>query len=286
MDLTSIDALHPSFEATNGLLILELEHGKANEIGTAELDAFDALCGLIDTNDSIRTLCTMSRRRSKKGTPLFISGANVTERAGWADARVKEHVHRQRALMCRLRTLPVYSIALTHGVTLGWGTEYLLTTDLVLATPSALFALPETGLGIIPGARGSAELAAAIGPAAALLLGCTGIRVSAHEAHAMRLVHELHDDLDMGLARVRTLAEHVATRSPTAVAAFKTALLGSLGETESTRIKREADAYELCVDAGEAALGREAFAQIRAGERPAWGPRRLLKRDSDGRPGK
>ena len=64
MDLSSIDALHPSFEATNGLLILELEHGKANEVGTAELDAFEALCDLIDTNDAVRTLCTTSRRRS------------------------------------------------------------------------------------------------------------------------------------------------------------------------------------------------------------------------------
>jgi enoyl-CoA hydratase/carnithine racemase len=275
MDLSSIDALHPCFEATTGLLILELEHGKANEVGIAQLEAFEALCDLIESNDAIRTMCTLSRRQSRKGTPLFISGANVTERAGWDDAAVKAHVHRQRALMCRLRRLPVYNIALTHGVTLGWGTEYLLTTDLVLATPRASFALPETGLGIIPGARGSAELAAAIGPAAALLLGCTGARVDAVEAHSMGLVHEVHDDIDAGLVRVRALAEQVATRSPTAVAAFKSALLGSLGETESIRIKRESQGYELCVDAGEAALGREAFASIRAGERPVWGPRRV-----------
>ena len=277
MDLSSIDALHPTFEANSGLLILELEHGKANEVGTAELGAFESLCDLVERDATVRTLCTTSRRTSSKGTPLFIAGANVTERSGWDDAMVKAHVHRQRALMCRLRRLPVYSIALTHGVTLGWGTEYLLTTDLVLATPSASFALPETGLGIIPGARGSAELASAVGPAAALLLGCTGVRVSAERALAMNLVHELYDELEAGLARVRELADHVATRSPTAVAAFKSALLASLGEGESTRIEREAAAYEHCVDTGEAALGREAFAKIRAGERPTWGARRLLE---------
>ena len=188
--------------------------------------------------------------------------------------------------MCRLRKLPVYNVAVTHGVTLGWGTEYLLTADLVLATPSASFALPETGLGIIPGARGSAELAAAVGPAAALLLGCTGVRLSADEALAVGLAHGLHDDVDAALARVRVLADHVATRSPTAVAAFKTALLGSLGEPESVRIQREAEGYELCVDAGEATLGREAFAKIRAGERPVWGPRRVGQHGSSGRPAK
>lgn len=272
MDLSSLDALHPSFDPTIGLLTLDLDHGKANEVGSAQLDAFTALCDQLEQSGPVRTLCTTSRRTSRRGTPLFIAGANVTERADWDDTRVRAHVRTQRSLMQRIRRLPVFHVVLSHGVTLGWGTEYLLTADYVLATPSASFGLPETGLGIIPGARGSAELAALIGPAHAMRMGCTGEQLDARAANDVGLVQELLEDLDAGLVRVHALATRVATRSPTAVAAFKRALLDAHGRPEADRLEIEALAYEHCVASGEAAIGRAAFAQIRAGERPDWGP--------------
>src|SRR5690242_14418148 len=161
MDLTPIAPLHPRLDADLQLLILELDHGKANEMGTEQLAAFEALCVLLESGPGrdITCLCTTSRRISSSGKPIFIAGANVTERVGWDDARVKAHVIRQRKLMQRLRRLPLFNIALSTGVTLGWGTEYMLTADYPMATATASFALPETGLGIIPGARGTAELA-------------------------------------------------------------------------------------------------------------------------------
>jgi enoyl-CoA hydratase/carnithine racemase len=190
MDLQRIAPLHPEFDPALGLLRLELEHGKANEIGGIELDAFEALCELLEADDAVRCLCTTSRRVSGRGTPIFISGANVSERVGWSDERVKLHVVRQRAIMRRLRHAPLFTVVLTHGVTFGWGTEFVLTADYCLATPTARFALPETGLGILPGARGTAELALLVGPAQALRLGCTGEELGADEARAIGLVHE------------------------------------------------------------------------------------------------
>ncbi len=276
MDLTSIEGLHPSYDPSAQLLILDLDHGKANEMGTVQLDAFDALCALIEEDDSIRTVCTTSRRVSKKGRPIFIAGANVTERADWDTDRVKAHVLRQRTLMVRLRHLPVFNIAVPHGVTLGWGTEYLLTADYTVATQAASFALPETGLGILPGARGTAELAAAIGPAQAMRLGATGESIGATEAHRIGLVHELVDDVDAGLHRARELAALVARRSPTAVAAYKSAMLESLGRPEAARLDAERRAYELTVAVGDAATGRAHFAEIRAGNVPPWAPRKRL----------
>jgi enoyl-CoA hydratase/carnithine racemase len=195
----------------------------------------------------------------------------VTERVGWDDARVKAHVIRQRKLMQRLRRLPLFNVALSTGVTLGWGTEYMLTADYPMATAAASFALPETGLGIVPGARGTAELASLIGPAHALRLGCTGDSIDAREAARIGLVAELVPDLDAGLARVETFAEQLRRRSPLAVASFKSALLDGLGRSEPERIALEEAAYERCVDLGEAAIGRSSFADIREGKTPAWG---------------
>lgn len=274
MDLSPIAALHPRLDADRQLLILELDHGKANEMGTAQLDAFARLCELIEDPDRgqpITCLCTTSRRVSGSGKPIFIAGANVTERAGWDNERIKAHVIRQRSLMQRLRRLPLFNVALSSGVTLGWGTEYMLTADYSIATRAATFGLPETGLGIIPGARGTAELANLIGPAQALRLGCTGESIDAAEALRIGLVQELADDVDRGLARVEALAELLRRRSPLAVTGFKRALLDGLGRSEPERIELESIAYQRCVDSGEAAIGRAAFADIVAGKTPAWG---------------
>ena len=273
MDLSRIEELHPSHDPERRLLVLDLEHGKANEMGTAQLDALTRLCEELEADDAITCLCTTSHRVSKRGTPIFIAGANVTERTGWDDARVKAHVLRQRALMRRLRRLPLFTVVLSHGVTLGWGAEYLLTADYSLATPAASFGLPETGLGIIPGARGTAELASLVGPAHALRLGCTGESVKADEALRIGLVQEVVDDLEAGLSRVQALAERLCKRSPTAVAAFKRALLDGLGQPEAVRLDNERAAYEHTVDTGQAAIGRGSFAAIREGRSPQWGPR-------------
>jgi len=274
MDLARIAALHPRLDADRQLLILELDHGKANEVGSEQLDAFAQLCALIEDperDQPITCLCTTSRRVSSRGTAIFIAGANVTERVGWDDVRVKAHVIRQRQLMQRLRRLPLFNVALSSGVTLGWGTEYMLTADYSIATRAASFGLPETGLGIIPGARGTAELSSLVGPAQALRLGCTGESIGADEALRIGLVQELSDDVDSGLARVEALAEQLRRRSPLAIASFKHALIAGLGRSEAERIELESAAYERCVDAGEAAIGRASFAAIRAGEAPKWG---------------
>jgi enoyl-CoA hydratase/carnithine racemase len=274
MDLARIATLNPELDPSRKLLTLWLEHGKANEMGSEQLAAFDSLCDLLEQGDAITTLCTSSRRISGGGKPIFISGANVTERVGWDDDRVRAHVIRQRELMRRLRHLPVFHVVVPSGITLGWGTEYVLTGDYAIATPASSFALPETGLGILPGARGTAELAELVGIAQALRLGMTGESIDAREAHRIGLVQELADDLGGAIARVHVLAELVRRRSPTAIAAYKSALLDGRGNPEARRLELEREAYERTVACGDAATGRAAFTAIRAGEVPAWASRR------------
>lgn len=266
--------LHPSYDPERGILWLKLSHGKANEMGTEQLDALDAVAQLLEQDDRIRCLATTSDRLSKKGKPIFIAGANVTERADWSPAKVQSHVHRQRELMKRMREIPVFTIALTHGVTLGWGAEFLLATDYAIATPTAHIALPETGLGIVPGAGGTAHLATRVGPAKAMLLGCTGEPLSGEQAKTVGLVAEVVVDLQAGQQRINAIADALAKRSPTAIAAYKRAVLAGLGQDNATREQLEAQAYQHCIDHGQAALGRSNFAKIIAGEAPDWGPRK------------
>lgn len=265
------------------LFIYELEHawalyfhhGKANEVGSEVLKDLERLTQELEGPEAPLSLISLSARLSKRGRDIFIAGANVTERTGWSDDDVRAHVRRQRDILSRLRRAPVFHLCLINGLALGWGAEYLITADYKIALSSAAFALPETGLGILPGAGGTSELALLIGPAHTLRLGMTGEQIDAQEALRIGLVQEHADDLNAAIERALGLARLVARKSPTALSAFKRGLLDALGQDADTRREIEARAYELCVERGEAAIGRRDFNLIRQGESPAWGPKQL-----------
>jgi len=273
MPLPALQSLQ--LRVDGGTAWLSFHHGKANEMGRAELAEIAALAAWLGEQRGVHTLVTSSERTSKSGTPIFVSGANVTERRGWDDAQIKAHVRFQRQTLAALRDAPVLHIGVVAGVAFGWGTEYLLTCDYVLAVDGARFALPETGLGILPGAGGTAELQRRIGPAQALRLGLTGEVIDAAEAVRIGLAQERFATQADALARATALATAAGTRSPTANAAFKAALLATRGLGPDAAAEIEAQAYEHCVDSGEAAIGRARF----GGDNPdlSWGERRPLR---------
>ncbi|MBM74222.1 MAG: hypothetical protein CMK59_02370 [Proteobacteria bacterium] len=270
MTLNTIKAFHPELRDDDKTLILKLDHGRANEMGSAELSTWMELCDILETG-TIRTLITTSIKTSRRGKPLFISGANVTERQNWSNEDVCTHVRWQRSVLQRLRKAPVFHIALANGIALGWGTEFMLTADYRIATSLASFGLPETSLGILPGAGGCSELWMEIGIAHAMRLGMTGEKIDAKEAVRIGLVQEDVEDWDLGMNRALELAKLSALRSPTAVCAFKKALLDCRGASSEERSELEAKAYEHCVHTGEAAIGRANFKEILSGSKVEWG---------------
>jgi len=275
MHTPEFQSLHLRIEADGRLVVVELNHGRVNEMGSVELGEWEQLTEWLHHTD-VQALITTSTKITKRGTPIFIAGANVTERADWSEAQVRAHVRRQRAALAALRQAPVFHIAVVNGLALGWGTEFLITADYRIAGPDARFALPETGIGILPGAGGTSELPQIIGINQALRLGMTGEQIDAREASRIGLVDELADDHAAGMSRAAQLGQMVARRSPTAVSAYKTALLAALGQDPADRQELEARAYELCLDSGDAAIGRENFKAITSGETITWGPKKPL----------
>ncbi len=266
-------ALNPSLSEETQTLTLALDHGRVNEMGSEQLRAWEALSAFLEEG-SVRTLITTSQKKSRSGKPIFIAGANVKERIGWDDQQVRTHVRWQRRILKALRRAPVFHLCIVDGMALGWGMEFLLTADYRLTTAASSFGLPETSLGILPGAGGTSDLWQDIGIAQALRLGMSGERINAQEALRIGLCQELHDDWEKAMDRAHALAGRVAQNSPTAVAAFKRALLGSIGTAQSHRQDLEAQAYEHCVDTGEAAIGRAHFGSK---EPTPWGPFVALK---------
>lgn len=277
MDLSGFVQFKTTLESDGRVLLVEFEHGKANEMGREQVRELERLVTAIEAAPELVAMITFSRRQSAKGTPIFVSGANVTERVDWSEDKIRNHVRWQRRTLAAVRRAPVFHVAVVDGLALGWGTEFLLTADWTIAGDRAEFGLPETGLGILPGAGGTSQLWAQVGVSHALRLGMTGERIGPDEAYRIGLVQERAADVDAGLARARALAAMVAKKSPTAIAAFKRGVLEAIGETTEDREEIERRAYDHCLETGDAAVGRAAFDQIRAGQRPDWSRRRLMR---------
>ena len=63
-----------------------------------------------------------------------------------------------KQLIATLETLPIPVIAAVDGPALGGGLELILGCDVRIATTRAWFGLPETRLGVLPGAGGTVRL--------------------------------------------------------------------------------------------------------------------------------
>src|SRR5262249_23384733 len=82
-------------------------------------------------------------------------------------------------------------IAALNGVAFGGGLELALICDLRVAAPHAELALPETTLGIIPGAGGTQRLPRVVGEARAKEMILLGRKLGAAEALAWGLVNRV-----------------------------------------------------------------------------------------------
>ncbi len=105
------------------------------------------------------------------------------------DVRVQVGLYRSELGVLDTSKKPV--IAAINGVAFGGGLELALLCDLRVAAPHAELALPETTLGIIPGAGGTQRLPRVVGEARAKEMILLGKKLTAAEALAWGLVNRV-----------------------------------------------------------------------------------------------
>lgn len=143
--------------------------------------------------------------------PAFSTGGDVSEFGSAPSPVSAREIRWRRDVWGTLVHLPQPTIAAVHGYTVGGGMEMALLCDLCIAAEDALFFLPESGLGMIPGVVGTQTAPRAIGVGRALDMVLTGKRVAAQEAVRIGLVNRVvprETLLTEAKALAYTLAEH------------------------------------------------------------------------------
>ena len=199
----------------------------------------------------------------------FCVGADLKERRGVANDDLRRQRRVFQEAFGALRVLPVPMIAAVDGFALGGGFELALCCDMIVASATASFGLPEVGLGLIPGEGGTQLLPRRIGLNKSADLLLTGRRVSAEEALSMGFVDRLVLE---GTARTAALelAQEIATKSPISLRAAKRALRDGADVDLATGLEIENLAWEEVAFSADRLEGIEAFNQRRVAQWPSW----------------
>ncbi|MEI9949699.1 MAG: enoyl-CoA hydratase-related protein [Pseudomonadota bacterium] len=185
------------------------------------------------------------------GEKSFCAGADLKERQAMSRDQVREMLSAYRSELAWLGKSEFVSVAAINGVALGGGLELALTCDLRIAAPGALFGLPETGLGIIPGAGGTQRMARLIGESRALDLVLTGRRIDASEALALGLVNRVAPSAELLLECALKWLEPVAEGAPIAQRAALLAVRTAHHLPLEQGLDFERAAYERCLESAD-----------------------------------
>jgi enoyl-CoA hydratase/carnithine racemase len=141
--------------------------------------------------------------------PAFCSGGDIREFGSAPSPVVAREVRWKRDVWGLLRSLSQPTIAAIHGHAAGSGLEMALLCDFRIAASDAIFSLPETGLGMIPGVVGTQTAPRAIGVGRTLDVVLTGRRIDAREARRVGLVGLVVSPARLS-AEVSRVARHLA----------------------------------------------------------------------------
>ncbi len=160
-------------------------------------------------------------------------------------------------------------IAAVNGVAMGGGFEIALACDLIIASSSATFALPEPKVGLAALAGGLHRLPRQIGLKPAMGMILTGRRVGAEEGMRLGFVNEVAAPEEL-MATARRWADEILACSPLSIRASKMTVMRGLDEAslaEAYAGQRDNPAVRALFASEDLKEGPRAFAEKRA---PVW----------------
>ena len=200
------------------------------------------------------------------GERAFCVGADLKERNRMSDAELLRQRPVFRAAFGGLLGLPQPLIVAVHGYALGGGCELALSCDLIIADETAVFGLPETSVGLVPGGGGTQLATRRLGPGRASDLIFTGRQVNAAEAERIGLA-DRRVPAGAAAQHALDLGHQIAANSPVAVRAAKRAIREGSSVPLAAGLEIEDAAWRTAAISADRREGIAAFNEKRP---PTW----------------
>ena len=240
-----------------GLITLNRPHvmnALNNQLMREAMDALEAF----DKNDTIGAMVITGNEKA------FAAGADIKEMANKSIQQMMDTDH--IAVFGRIRTIRKPIIAAVSGWALGGGCEIAMSCDIVVASETARFGLPEVTIGVIPGAGGTQRLTHAVGKALAMEMILNNRMLSAQEALQYGLVNRVVP-VDAYLDEALKLAEEIASRAPLAVRTAKKMINQTYERTLAEGLTVEKQEFYNLFATEDQKEGMKAFVEKR---KPEW----------------
>ena len=185
---------------------------------------------IIEANPEVRAVIVTG-----EGDRAFCSGADIN---AWGDLSpadfARTWVRGGHRIFDRLARLSKPTIAAVNGHAFGGGLELAAACDIRVITPNATLALPEAGVGIVPGWSGSQRLARLLPEGMVKEMALFGRRIGADRLLACGFVAEVAEDVH---ATAHEIAQKSATLSPRATEITKAMIHAGQGEDSAAMIE-------------------------------------------------
>lgn len=244
------------YEVTDGIAVFTVNRPEVrNALNTECWEEIGRFVDHINADEGVKLAVVTG-----VGEKAFVAGADIN--ALKERTMVSVLSGSAQGVLRRLSNCEKPVIAAVNGVAFGGGCELAMACDIRIAAEGAKFALPELGLGIIPGAGGTQRLARLVGLGRAKEMILTGRAVTAQEALQMGLVTRVLPAFDLMDAVMET-AKAILSKGPLAVRLAKKAVAASLSADEESGMLLELLSYAVTVASVDRVEGVAAFLEKR-----------------------
>lgn len=249
-----VDTMTVRQERRGRVLVVRINREeKRNAIDRAVAEGIDAALNLLD-DDPTLWVAVLTGTAS-----VFSAGTDLRDGAGGGTERGGEY-----GIIRRRRAKPL--IAAVEGPAYGGGLEIVLACDLVVASRTARFALPETRRGVVASSGALFRTLRALPLHVAKELLITGAVFDAERAHQLGLVNRVTEP-GRALDAALELADDVCASSPVAVGATLAAIASQYDAADADGWDATAEAVARVMRSEDLKEGVAAFLEKRP---PQW----------------
>jgi enoyl-CoA hydratase len=196
--------------------------------------------------------------------PVFCAGADLKEINAGRAASLATERGGFGGITQRERTKPV--IAAVDGPALAGGTEIALACDLIVASTTASFGIPEVKRSLVAAGGGLFRLGRKIPFNLAMELALTGDPIAAQQAHHHGLVNRLVEP-GKALDGATALAEQICANAPVAVRESRNVVLNATNAPDEVGWKMSIEGMAAAMSSEDFSEGLTAFIEKRP---PQW----------------